>query len=149
MSCWRTKFGPIFKELWKKLSLSSQKYGFGLLGSGIRKKPLPDPGSRGQKGTGSQIRIRNTAHKFSMKWVNIFHAAGVSSVWYGTIHVYMVLSGYVGQVVPYYIRTLDYHTIHNLQFPSMWSTNGRYFTWPKNYWTKSKWICIAASFLDL
>ncbi len=26
--------------------------------SGIRKKPIPDPGSRGQKGTGS--RIRNT-----------------------------------------------------------------------------------------
>ncbi len=29
--------------------------------SGIRKKPIPDPGSRGQKGTGSRIRIRNTA----------------------------------------------------------------------------------------
>jgi hypothetical protein len=25
-----------------------------------RKKPIPDPGSRGQKGTGSRIRIRNT-----------------------------------------------------------------------------------------
>jgi hypothetical protein len=24
--------------------------------SGIRKKPIPDPGSRGQKGTGSRIR---------------------------------------------------------------------------------------------
>jgi hypothetical protein len=31
------------------------------LGSGIRKKPIPDPGSRGQKGTVSRIRIRNTA----------------------------------------------------------------------------------------
>ncbi len=30
-------------------------------GSGIRKKPIPDPGSRGQKGTGSRIWIRNTA----------------------------------------------------------------------------------------
>jgi hypothetical protein len=32
------------------------------LGFGIRKKPIPDPGSRnqGQKGTGSRIRIRNT-----------------------------------------------------------------------------------------
>jgi hypothetical protein len=30
------------------------------LGSGIREKPIPDPGSRGQKGTGSRIRIRNT-----------------------------------------------------------------------------------------
>ncbi len=32
--------------------------------SGIRKKPIPDHGSRGQKGTGSRIRIRNTGiHK--------------------------------------------------------------------------------------
>jgi hypothetical protein len=35
------------------------------LGSGIhlfriRDPPIPDPGSRGQKGTGSRIRIRNT-----------------------------------------------------------------------------------------
>jgi hypothetical protein len=33
------------------------------LGSGIRKKSIPDPGSRGQKSTGSRIRIRNTAKK--------------------------------------------------------------------------------------
>ncbi len=33
------------------------------LRSGIRKKPIPDPGSRGQKGTGSRIRIRNTVGK--------------------------------------------------------------------------------------
>ncbi len=46
----------------KKLSKSSQEYGFGIRDprSGIRKKPIPDPGSRGQKGTGSRIRIRNT-----------------------------------------------------------------------------------------
>jgi hypothetical protein len=31
-----------------------------MVGSGIRKKPIPDPGSGGQKGTGSRIRIRNT-----------------------------------------------------------------------------------------
>jgi hypothetical protein len=30
------------------------------LESGIRKKTIPDPGSRGQKGIGSRIRIRNT-----------------------------------------------------------------------------------------
>ncbi len=30
------------------------------LGYEIRKKPILDPGSRGQKGTGSRIRIRNT-----------------------------------------------------------------------------------------
>ncbi len=34
-----------------------------MVGSGIRKKPIPDPGSGGQKGTGS--RIRNTGEKFS------------------------------------------------------------------------------------
>jgi hypothetical protein len=34
--------------------------------SGIRKKPIPDPGSRGQKGTGSRIRIRNTAQNFEV-----------------------------------------------------------------------------------
>jgi hypothetical protein len=31
--------------------------------SGIQKKPIPDPGSRGQKGTGSRIQIRNTGLK--------------------------------------------------------------------------------------
>ncbi len=38
-------------------SVSSQKYGFGTRDprSGIRKRPIPVPGSRGQKGTGSQI----------------------------------------------------------------------------------------------
>ncbi len=30
------------------------------LGSGIRRKPIPDPGSRGHTGYGSRIRIRNT-----------------------------------------------------------------------------------------
>jgi hypothetical protein len=28
----------------------------------VLKKPIPDPGSRGQKGTGSRIRIRNTVY---------------------------------------------------------------------------------------
>ncbi len=50
----------------KKLSISSQKYGVGIRDprSGIRKKPIPDPGSRGVKKApdpGSRIRIRNTA----------------------------------------------------------------------------------------
>ena len=35
------------------------------LGSGIRKKPNPDPGSRGQKGAGSRIRIRNTEFRIT------------------------------------------------------------------------------------
>ncbi len=34
------------------------------LGSGIRNKPIPDPRSRGKKGTpGSQIRILNTGYR--------------------------------------------------------------------------------------
>jgi hypothetical protein len=68
LNCSRKKFGPNFKELWnflpKKLSLSSQKYEFGIRdpgseirdpGSGInlfripdpgvKKDPIPDPGS--------------------------------------------------------------------------------------------------------
>jgi hypothetical protein len=49
--------------------------------SGIRTKPIPDPGSRGQKGTGSRIRIRNTgkdkgqkelAKKYKRKFVLAF-----------------------------------------------------------------------------
>ncbi len=35
--------------------------------SGIRKKPIPDPGSRGQKGTGSRIRIRNNAFRIRIR----------------------------------------------------------------------------------
>jgi hypothetical protein len=54
------------KKIWpsfpKSLSLSSKKHGIGIRypGSGIN--PFPDPGSesRGQKGTGSRNRIRNT-----------------------------------------------------------------------------------------
>jgi hypothetical protein len=38
------------------------------LGSGIREKPIPDPGSRGQKVTGSRIRIRNTAKNQERKF---------------------------------------------------------------------------------
>ncbi len=60
LNMYRKKFEPIDKELWyllpKKLSLSSQKYGFGIL---VPEKTYP--GSRSPKGTGSQIRIRNTS----------------------------------------------------------------------------------------
>jgi hypothetical protein len=87
------------------------KYGFGIRDL---EKTYPDPGSRGQKGTGSQIRIRNIAHKFSMKWVNIFHAAGASSVWYGTVHFYMVLSGY--SVSGCTVLHNDFRLSYNSQF---------------------------------
>jgi hypothetical protein len=51
-------------------------------GSEIRdpEKPSPDPGSRGQKGTGSRIRIRNTAvwqDKF-VQFLQIFPQNGLS-----------------------------------------------------------------------
>ena len=40
--------------------------------SGIRKKPIPDPGSRGQKGTGSRILLKtlvktNCSHTFFLE----------------------------------------------------------------------------------
>ncbi len=41
----------------KKLFLSSRKYD---PGCSSRILPIPDPGSKGQKGTGARIRIRNT-----------------------------------------------------------------------------------------
>jgi hypothetical protein len=53
-------FQRIIELFTQKLSLSSQKYGFGIRDT---KKTIPDPESRGQKGTGSRIRIRNTAVK--------------------------------------------------------------------------------------
>jgi hypothetical protein len=60
----KKKSGPMMNFLCKILSLSSQKYSFGIQDprSGIQKKPIPDPGSgsRGKKCTGSWIRIRNT-----------------------------------------------------------------------------------------
>jgi hypothetical protein len=48
--------------------------------SGIRKKPIPDPGSRGQKAPdpGSRIRIRNTAFSKLVLWSRIgFNADAV------------------------------------------------------------------------
>ncbi len=52
-----------------------------MVGSGIRKKPIPDPGSGGQKGTGSRIRIRNTAKKHT--YLNdFFYVKNIASVFY-------------------------------------------------------------------
>jgi hypothetical protein len=41
-------------------------------GSGIQKKPIPDPGSRGQKGTGSQIPDPDPQHCWGGKQKNVF-----------------------------------------------------------------------------
>jgi hypothetical protein len=45
------QFSKNYRTFKPKLSISSQKYGVGIQDarSGIRKKPIPDPGSRGQK----------------------------------------------------------------------------------------------------
>ncbi len=67
----KKKFEPNFEELWnflpKKLSLSSQNMS---LGSGIRNKPIPDPGSRGQKGPnpGSGSATLDRIKTFSQKY---------------------------------------------------------------------------------
>jgi hypothetical protein len=47
------QFSKNYRTFKPKLSISSKKYGVGIQDprSGIRKKPIPDPGSRGQKGT--------------------------------------------------------------------------------------------------
>jgi hypothetical protein len=47
-------------------------------GSGIRKKPIPDPGSRGQKGTGS--RIRNTGAGTDS--YSTFFGSGTAWIWH-------------------------------------------------------------------
>jgi len=57
-------FQRIIELFTQKLSLSSQKYGFGIRDPEKNPFRIPDPGSRGQKGTGSRIRIRNTAFLF-------------------------------------------------------------------------------------
>ena len=58
-------FEVLKKKIWANFQWIIElftKYGLGIRDprSGIRKKPIPDPGSRSQKGTGSRIRIRNT-----------------------------------------------------------------------------------------
>jgi hypothetical protein len=51
-------FQNFFEVFTQNFSICSQIYGFGIRDPrfGIRKKPIPDPGSMGQKGTGSWIR---------------------------------------------------------------------------------------------
>jgi hypothetical protein len=84
LNCSRKKFGPNFKELWnfvpKKLSLSSQKYEFGIRdpgseirdpGSGINLSRIPDPGVKKapipDPGSGSAT----LAKSFPKKGINV------------------------------------------------------------------------------
>jgi hypothetical protein len=60
----------------KKWFVSSRKYDLGC-SSRIPDPdpdflPIPDPGSRGQKGTGSRIRIRNTDNRSTYKKLHTF-----------------------------------------------------------------------------
>jgi hypothetical protein len=70
LKCWRKKFGPIFQKiielLTQKIVSKLSKIWVWDPGSEIRdpEKPFPDPGFRGQKGTGSRIRIRNTGYAY-------------------------------------------------------------------------------------
>ncbi len=80
--------GQISKNfLPKKLSLRSQKYEFGIRDprSGIRNKPIPDPGSRDQKGTGSRIRIRNTdgTQGGQCNWFSVFFTPPIPPIHHG------------------------------------------------------------------
>ncbi len=59
----------IYEKTWSKKScdtvpLSSRKYGFGIRDqrSETRKNPIPDPGSRGRKGTGPATLESFTAY---------------------------------------------------------------------------------------
>ncbi len=54
-------FQRIIELFTQKYSQRSLKYGFGIWDPRSGKKPISEPGSRGQKGTGS--RIRNTDRK--------------------------------------------------------------------------------------
>jgi hypothetical protein len=71
-------FGMLKKKIWasfqRMIELFIQKIGTKLSkiwvwdpGSEIQEKPIPDPASRGQKGTGSRILIRNTDRNGSEK----------------------------------------------------------------------------------
>jgi hypothetical protein len=51
-------FQRIIELFTQKIVTKLSKYGFGIRDP--EKNLFPDPGSRGQKGTGSRIRIRNT-----------------------------------------------------------------------------------------
>jgi hypothetical protein len=61
-----------------------------MVGSGIRKKPIPDPGSGGQKGTGSRIRIRNTGLKVHM--LLIYHILYARYIFKRVLHTTCIVA---------------------------------------------------------
>ncbi len=67
LKCRRKKCGPIFnyRTFAQKIATKLSKIWVWYTGSGIRKKPVPDPGSRGSKR--HRIRIRNTVNKYGTR----------------------------------------------------------------------------------
>jgi hypothetical protein len=59
---------------------NNEQRGSGIRDLGSGKKPFLDPGSRGQKGTGSRIRIRNTVLKYQ------YHESSQFSFWCSPVY---------------------------------------------------------------
>jgi hypothetical protein len=66
--------------------------------------PIPDPGSRGQKGTGSRIRIRNTDYLFtSLNWPFLF-AVLLTCLYIPALWVLRIVIVYPGcRILIYYL----------------------------------------------
>ncbi len=60
------------------------------LGSGIRKKPIQDPGSRGQKSNGSRIRVGKTMQQRQES------APSIDTSWHFQIKTFPALSELLG-----------------------------------------------------
>jgi hypothetical protein len=79
------------------------------LGSGIRKKPIPDPGSRGQKGTGSRIRIRNTGYRYWLAFLLLLSSSAYAGFPYHCLRPFVatfpiILSSSAVARFPYCLR---------------------------------------------
>jgi hypothetical protein len=105
------------------------------LGSGIRKNPIPDPGSRSQKGTGSRIRIRNTAnHPLKITSIKIAYPgplldslcgrATMSPIFYDGKSNRGSPGGAVNRLRCCYVSTVHAVYIASLSYTRKYDTNG-------------------------
>jgi hypothetical protein len=85
-------------------------------GSAIRKKPIPDPGSRGQKGTGSRIRIRNTDRRprICQKYLIVFGDGAISLKTHTEIRAILQWF-YLNEVVSKYAKSILAYTENKLK----------------------------------
>jgi hypothetical protein len=110
--CWRKIFWPIFKELYillTKLSLSYQRnMGWG---SGIRKKPIPDPGVKKapDPGSGSRVWWLKIEKKFTTR--NLIYIFWIKNA------IYLSLGLHKGR--PSYRRSLQPSKV-NIQHFKRW-----------------------------